>query len=227
MEVLDSVILAPAPPPSVPRPAGLPWHLRLVDFVSAYLPVLLMLVLALGTWWLVKNTPLPATEPAAAPQRHEPDYTMSDFTVQRFGKDGAMRVQIEGTTLRHYPDNDTLEVDDARIRAIGGAGQVTLATATQALSNGDGSELQLRGHAKVVRNTGASGGEAIEFSGEFLHAFLNTEQLRSHLPVTVKRGASVVRADAMEYDNLTQVVTLKGRTRASFAPRGAARAAAP
>jgi len=222
MEVLDSVILAPppSPPPADPRPSGLPWHLRLVDIVTAYLPVLLMLALALGTWWLVKSTPQPEADRPEAPPRHEPDYTMQRFTVQRFAKDGAMRLQIEGTTLRHYPDDDTIEVDDARIRAIGNGGTVTLATAARARANGDGSEVQLLGQAKVVREAAEA---PIEFSGEFLHAFLTTERLRSHLPVTVRRGASEVRADGMEYDNLTQVVTLKGHTRASFASPGAKR----
>src|SRR4051812_39921886 len=35
-----------------------PWHIRLFDTISAYLPLLLMAALAMGTWWLVKNTPL-------------------------------------------------------------------------------------------------------------------------------------------------------------------------
>jgi lipopolysaccharide export system protein LptC len=70
--------------------------------------------------------------------------------------------------------------------------------------------------------------EAIEFRGEFLHALQNTEQLRSHLPVTVLRGSSQVVADAMEYDNLARVLQLKGRIRAVFAaPASAPVAKAP
>ena len=75
--------------------------------------------------------------------------------------------------------------------------------------------------ALVVREAVASD-EAIEFRGEFLHAFLSTERVRSHLPVTVKRGATEVRADGMEYDNLARVVELKGRMVAVFAPPRAA-----
>ena len=61
----------------------------------------------------------PTFEPprAAAPPRHEPDYVMTGFVVQRFAADGTLRTQIEGDTLRHYPDDDTLEIDVARIRA--------------------------------------------------------------------------------------------------------------
>lgn len=209
------VLVPAAPPASAPRRARLPWHLRLIEGVTAYLPVLLMLLLALGTWWLVKNTPVPEDEQPAPPPRHEPDYTMSDFSVQRFGADGAMRVQIEGQRMRHYPDSDTLEIDAPRIRAIGPAGQVTVASARRALANGDGSEVQLIGQAEVVREASAKQ-QAIEFRSEFLHAFLDTERVRSHLPVVVRQGASEMRADGVEYDHLARVVDLKGRVRATF-----------
>ena len=51
------------------------------DFVGAYLPLLLMGLLALGTWWLVKNTPRLEAPQKAAAVRREPDYTMRDFAV--------------------------------------------------------------------------------------------------------------------------------------------------
>ena len=75
----------------------------------------------------------------------------------------------------------------------------------RALANGDGSEVQLLGDAHVVRPANGKE-EQIEFRGEFLHAFRNVERVRSHLPVVVTQGASVVRADGMEYDNLARVV---------------------
>ena len=206
--------MALAPPVAQVERQRLPWTSRVVDTVSTYLPLLLMAVLALGTWWLVKNTPLLDNERLIAPPRHEPDYTMRQFTVQRFAAAGALRVQIEGDELRHYPDTDTLEIDNPRIRATGADGRITLATAKRALSNGDGSEVQLSGGARVVREARDDNDEALEFRGEFLHAFLATERVRSHLPVTVTQGATEIRADGMSYDNLSHVVEFKGRVRA-------------
>ena len=206
------------------RPAGLPGHLRALEFVSAYLPLLLMALLALGTWWLVKNTPPSDLDRVPAPPRHEADYTMNKFMVQRFAPDGTMRAQIEGEVLRHYPDTDTLEIDAPRIRSIARDGRVTLASARRALSNGDASEIQLFDGAKVVREA-APGKEPIEFRSDFLHAFLLTERVVSHLPVIVVWGASELRADGMEYDNLSQVVVLKGRNRAVMMPPGSGKPA--
>jgi len=189
--------------------------MRLVDLVSAYLPLLMMAVLASGTWWLVRNAPSVDVPREAAPLRHEADYTMTSFVVQRFGSDGVLRTQIEGDRLRHFPDDDTLEIDQARIRAIGNDGVVTVANARRALANGDGSEVQLLGDARVVRPAHGKE-EQVEFQSEFLHAFRNVERLRSHLPVVVTQGRSVVHAEGMEYDNLARVVDLKGRTSATF-----------
>ena len=199
------------------RATMVPWRVRLFEAVSAYLPLLLMAVLALGTWWLVKNTPLFESERAVVPLRHEPDYTMSTFMVQRFATDGAMRVQIEGDVMRHYPDTDTLEIDNPRIRALAPDGRVTVATARSALANGDGSEVQLSGGAHVVREA-VEKVDAIDFRGEFLHYFVNIERVQSHLPVTVKQGRTEIAADAFSYDNLTRGVEFKGRVRAVFAP---------
>ena len=215
----DASVLAPAAPR--PRSSDTPrlaWHLRLVETLSAYLPLLLMALLALATWWLVKNTPLPDIDRASAPLRHEPDYAMANFMVQRFAADGTLRAQIEGDALRHYPDTDTLEVDNARIRHIAVDGHVTIATARRALANGDATEVQLQGGAHVVREALGADEEPIDFRGEFLHAFLATERVRSHLPVTVTRGGAEIRADAMEYDNLERVVQLKGHVQATFPP---------
>ena len=197
--------------------ARVPWRVRLLDAVATYLPLLLMGLLALGSWWLVKNTPLTEAPPPAAAPRHLADYQMSDFVVQRFGADGALQMQIEGRHMKHFADTDTLEIDAAHIRSIAADGRVTVAKSRRALANADGSEVQLLGSAHVVRE--ALGGDvATEFRSEFLHFFRASERVRSHLPVTVTRGASEFRADALEYDNLARVIELKGRVRAVFMP---------
>ena len=210
-----------------PRAQGLPveaWAARLRRLFVSYLPLLVMGLLALGTWWLVENTPVPAGPGTVAPLRHEPDYTMRQFTVLRFARDGSLRTKIEGDVAHHYPDTDTLEVENPRIRAVAPDGSVTLASARRALVNGDGSEAQLLDSAHVIREATATE-EAIDFRSEFLHVFVNTERVRSHVPVRVRQGTTDVQASAMEYDNLARVIDLKGRMRGVFAAppaRGAA-----
>jgi lipopolysaccharide export system protein LptC len=205
--------------PAVSQMAKQPWHWRVLGFLSAYLPLLIVALLALGSWWLVQRAPSAGGSSEAAPLRHEPDYEMHRFSVQRFASEGALRAQIEGDDLRHYPDTDTVEIDNVRMRSIGVDGRVTIATAKRAISNGAGTEVQLLGNAQVVSEAAPGDNEPITFRSDFLHAFLDTERVRTHLPVTVVKGAMQVNTQGMDYSHLDRVVNFSGRTRAVFPPR--------
>jgi lipopolysaccharide export system protein LptC len=208
--------LGPVPQQGPSPRAPQPWHQRLRELLATYLPLLLMGVLALGTWWLVKNTPPADAPPASALPREEPDYTMERFVIERFDKDGRLKLRLQGERLRHFAATDIIEVDDARVRAVAADGRLTLAQARRAVANGDGSEVQLIGDARV--DSSGPRGEPILFRGEFLHAFLATEQLRSHLPVVVQREGSEFRAGAMQYDHLSGKLQLDGKMRALLQP---------
>jgi lipopolysaccharide export system protein LptC len=201
-----------------------PWHHRLREGLASYLPLLLMLLLALATWWLAKNSPQAAAPTAAGPQRTEPDYTMSGFALERFDTAGKLKLRIEGAQMRHFPATDRIEIEDVRIRAIAADGRVTLAHARRALSNGDGSEVQLMGGAEVTSEDPQ--GAPLVMQSEFLHAFLVAERVRSHLPVMVLQGRNELRAAGMDYQHAVQRLDLKGPTRATLAPRAAGGTAA-
>ena len=202
----------PQNPPPRPRQ---PFWWRVGQFVSAYLPLILMALLALATWWLVSNTPRPDEPREAAPLRHEPDYTMRGFTLQRFSANGALRVQVQGERMRHYPDTDTMEIDQPTIRATAPDGSITIARARLAVSNGDATQVQLQGGARVRREATAAA-QAIEFESEFLQAFLDTERVESHLPVLLRQGTSELRVASIEYDHLSRTAKLGGPLRAKF-----------
>ena len=106
-----------------------------------------------------------------------------------------------------------------------------MATGNRAYTNGDASEVQLTGNARVLREAwrDASGKEfpRLEFRGEFLHAFLNEDRVTSHKPVVLTRGLDQFTGDTFDYDNLGQVANLKGRVRGVLVPRAAPSAATP
>ena len=220
---LPEVPLSLGPAAAAPQPfRRLPWHLRLRDALSTYLPLLLMALLALGTWWLVKHTPARVAPVAPTEVLREPDYVMQQFAIERFDRAGHLRVRVDGDRLRHFPDTDRYEVDGARIRAVGADGRLTLARAERALANGDISDVQLLGGAQV---TGTStNGLPLEIRSEFLQADLVHERVQTHLPVQVTEGANVLQAGALSYDHGRRLLELSGRIKASLvATKGAAR----
>jgi lipopolysaccharide export system protein LptC len=218
-----AVTLGPLGPSSGERRRA-PWGARLRDGLSTYLPLLLMAALAGGTWWLVKHTPQVEGSATARPVRHEPDYTMRNFTLTRFAPDGRFAARIEGDILRHFPDTDRLEIDGVRIESVAPDGRITHASARNALSNADASEVQLIGSAHVVSQLGPD--DEVEIDGEFLHAFVRFERLRSHLPVQVRRGGMVTRAAGLDYDHLNSELRLDGPVHTTLQPSRAPKRAA-
>ena len=216
---LPEVEVSLGAPPPARRRLGLRGRAR--ELLGAYLPLLLMTLLALGTWWLVKNTPRLVIGGDTPPLRHDPDYEMRDFAITRFAVDGRATVRIEGSLLRHYPDTDRIEIESARMQSNSPDGRVTRANAARALANGDGSEWQLSGGARVIAEMPA--GPPLQLESEFLHVFVPTERIRSHLPVTVRQGNDEIRAGGIDADNLAQQLRLEPPVRGSFSPRATQR----
>lgn len=196
------------------------------DQLSAWLPALLMVVFALGTWWLVRSAPRIADATGDAPVSAEPDYFMRDFSVRTFEPDGRLKAELTGVEGRHFPANDTLEVTQPRMRSYDAEGHPTVATARRGISNADGSEIQLHGDARVVREPLVKpGGEAtprLEFRGEFLHAFVDENRVSSNQPVELRRGNDVFTGDVFDYSDDSGVANLQGRVRGTLLPKSQA-----
>ena len=193
------------------------------DRLAIYLPTILMGVVALGTYWLARNTPTLGPAEVQRAASDEPDYFMRRFSVKTFDATGRLKSEVFGAEARHYPSTDTLEIDQPRIFSFNLRGETTVATARRALSNADGSEVQLMGDAVVTREavTGPNGSERqkLELRGDFLHAFFDTERVTSNQPVVMTRGGDRFTADSLDYDNLDKVMDLRGRVRGLLVPR--------
>lgn len=196
---------------------------RAWDRVSIYLPLVLMALLALGTYWLVRNSPILAAPSEAQSAKSEIDYFMRQFTIKSFDEAGFLRSEVSGVEARHYVATDILEIDQPRIRSVGEKNRLTVSTGNRALSNGDGSEVQLLGNARVVREAvqGTDGNvlPRMEFAGEFLHAFVKEERVKSHKPVILIRGTDQFAGDTLNYNNITGIAELNGRVKAVLLPR--------
>jgi len=197
---------------------------RAWDRLSIYLPIMLMGLLALGTYWLARSTPSAPKAAAARAPTHEADYFLRGFSVKSFDPAGRLKSELNGVEAHHFPDTDTTEITQPRLRSYNEKGGLTLATANRAITNADGSEVQLFGNAVVTREADNSTGKLqpkMEVRSEFLHIFANTEKLKTNKPVTLTRGDDVFEGDSLDYDNLDRVLQLNGRVKGTIQPQPA------
>jgi lipopolysaccharide export system protein LptC len=195
---------------------------RWVERLSIYLPVLLMALLAMGSYWLLRATPEAPVPAAARAVTHHPDDVMRHFSVRTYGPDGVLRAEVFGEEARHYPDDGSTEIDTARILNHHTENGVLVATAQRVWTDAERSVYELTGNAVVVRDatTLASGRrlERLEFHGEHLRALVQDKRLVSDQPVRLLRGTHVVTADRLDYSDPERVAVLTGRVRAHFPP---------
>lgn len=193
------------------------------DRLSIYLPVLLMLLLALASYWLLRATPEPEEPGPQAEVSHDPDYFMHRFSVKVFEPGGALKTELYGSEARHYPDDGRLVVDQARIRSFGLQRQLSTATARQITSNEAGTVFELEGDAAVVRQAwqNAEGHPLprLEFHGQYLRVSTDPETVQSDRPVLLVREKDQITADSLDYQGDIRVAVLTGHVRAQFAPR--------
>jgi len=195
---------------------------RLWDRISIYLPIMLMGILALGSYWLVRSSPVYESAQTQRVPKHEADYFMRNFSVRTFEPNGRIRNQIFGVEAKHYPDTDILEIEQIRWTSQDGNGQQIAASADHALANSDVSEVQMMGRAivqrTVTRNGPAQPLAAMSLQGEFLHIFMDTGKIKSHKPVQLTSGSSQFTANNMEVDLFEQVLQMRGRVRGVLQP---------
>jgi lipopolysaccharide export system protein LptC len=224
-------------------PASLSFRVKhfFLGVLPMYGPLLLMGLLALGTWWLVQRTPVPeeARRPAAA--AHVPDYDMHGFSAWRFRPEGPLVSVIAGAALRHFPDTDTVEIDHLRARAVDAAGQRFQARANQGVADQKQSQIELRGDAQVVRLAPGDGSlQSIETAGremplsdqdlvmrgQVLVMNTQTHDVSSDEPVTVNDAQGWVRGGAMRYRDAGQIAWFTGGVHGQLVPQARAASAA-
>ena len=190
------------------------------DRLTLSLPLLVMLVLALGSWWLVRSMPDLWSAPRDKVVRKDPDYKLHAFVVKVFDGQGRLVREVLGDEGRHYPDTDELHIERVTFRAQTESGQKLNAVGNKGVATGDGERVTLLGDARAVREASRDL-PRIELRGEKIIALIKTEKLLSSDPVRITRGADVFTANSMDFDIQSGHYQLIGRVRGTLAPSNA------
>jgi lipopolysaccharide export system protein LptC len=188
-----------------------------MNLASARLfPLLLMLTLALLTFWLERLTQEEPAPPAA--RRHDPDFIIEGFTLTEFGASGKPVTTLSAAKMTHYPDDGSTELvapravqtrpDEPRLRLSADRGTLTQ----------DGNELLLYDNVQLVRDNPA-GAEESRLRSSFLHFVGPRSLVRTDREVEYTSPGRSLRARGMEYDNTTGQLVLHAQVRGTYEAR--------
>lgn len=188
-----------------------------IDRLVLVLPLLMVAMLALGSYWMVRSAPGVDTGELPRPPDDTPDYLIEGFTVQKFDANGRLSALLQGASAQRLPDAPWIEIQKFTFRSTDGQGQGKLASADQGLSNPDNNEFQLSGNARMVREAHPAGDyPRLEIRGDFLHVWTEPEKVESDRPVQIVHGKHRIRADSLQYDGTTRALQMDGRVQAIF-----------
>lgn len=193
---------------------------RLLDALSVYLPLIMLALLASGSWWLVRSVPTLNSPVANKPVRQDPDYRLGDFSVKSFNKDGQMTREISGGKAQHFPATEALHIEEIRIFAQNEKNDRMDAQAQKGIASDDGKQITLLGRAQAIQHQRASRPQ-IELQGERLIALPDEDKIVSDDPVRIIRGRDVFTANSMSFNSNTGEYALQGRVRGSLVPKTA------
>ena len=186
-----------------------------IDRLVLALPLLMVAVLALGSYWMVRSAPGVDTGELPRPPDDTPDYLIEGFTVQKFDSSGRLTALLKGASAQRLPDAPWIEIQKFTFLSTDAQGRVKRASADQGLSSQDNNEFQLSGHALMVREAHPAGDyPRLEIRGDFLHVWTEPEKVESDKPVQLVHGKHRIRADSLQYDGTTRTLQMDGRVQA-------------
>lgn len=191
--------------------------MNFIALVLKFLPMFLMGLLTLGTYWMVQmSTP---NLDAAKQKRHVPDYTMDKIVVTTLGPEGNTKFRVVGEKLIHYEDDASSEIDWPIARRFHETKPAITVRSDKGFMDGDMTILQLVGNATLTRPAQAAtatqaGAARMFMSSSRFTVLMNDDIVKTNQPVNLEQGLSIMTSqEGAIFDNVHQKLTMIGQVK--------------
>ena len=170
------------------------------------LPVVLLVLLVVATFWLDKAVRPPVTVEDDG-LRRDPDYMLEGLSVIRTDHDGAARYTLFAKKMLHYSDDNSTHLEQPRLINAAPGKPVVQIKADQGELPGSNDDVYLSGNVTLLRNAGNSWGKATMITSS-LHIIPDDDIAKTDRAVTITEGNTIINAVGMELDNRASVTRL-------------------
>lgn len=184
-----------------------------------WFPLTLLALLAILTFWIDKSVQPPQPKLDGS-SRHEPDYQVNNFTTTKTGPDGKPRYTLSATEMRHYPDNDSTELERPRFTMYGKLKADTQIQGQRGTVSSGGDDIDIMDDVKFVRSATREKGELTLWT-EFLHIRPSDETATTDKPVKIVQAPhTVIYANGMDFEKKDRLLTLTKRVNVHYEKPG-------
>jgi len=168
------------------------------------LPIILIILLALFTFWVDKAVRQPTKE-QEKDLRSNPDYVMEDFSAYSVDHISGAHQKLFAKRMQHYVANNTTYLEQPRLVNSKTGTPKMRVRADRANMSGD-EDIYLNGNVKVVRY--GEDGEETTMVTSSLHIIPDDDIAKTNKPVTIIQDNTIINAVGMEIDNGAQIIHL-------------------
>jgi lipopolysaccharide export system protein LptC len=185
------------------------------------LPLLMLaLVLALGSFWLLEIMRKSDQEAGPSVARVEPDYYVENFNFVRLSATGEAQYNISGKRMVHNPADDTHTVDLPVINSLSRERPPMTVRADRAWIEPDGSKVHLYDQVRLDRPKTPTS-DLFHMESDYLLVLPNEDIMRTDKPVRMTLGESHLDGTGMVANNATGELQLASQVHATLPPRTA------
>ena len=176
----------------------------MINSLPNKLPVILIILLTLFTFWVDKAVRQP-TRGEEKDLQSNPDYIMNDFSAYSVDHKNGAHQQLFAKKMLHYVANNTTYFEQPRLINSKTDTPEMRVRADRANMSGD-EDIYLNGNVKVVRY--GEGEKETTMITSFLHVQPDDDIAKTDKPVTIVQGNTIINAVGMEIDNSNQNIHL-------------------
>lgn len=191
-----------------------------LDRLIAWSPVLLLGAMAVLTYWLDAQVrpPQPKFDGSG---RHDTDLYIENFKAISLDAQGRVRQALIAKAARHYPDDDTTDLDSPRM-TFSDPGKPTFnINSDSAKVTGDRENIYFVGKVKGVRDasspTAKDGPSTI--ATEYLHVTPKDERVETDKAVTISDPRGIISGTGLQYDNKSKTIKLRSGVSGQMQPQ--------
>ena len=177
--------------------------------------LLILLVLAGLTQWLLNINETPGTMPSNA---HVPDYTMENFTITTMGTQGRPKHRLQAAFLAHYPDNNSSEFTSPHITIFSVGKAPWDIYGKRGWMSGSRELILLKGDV-VIENAQAPPRDRLRLVTKNLRVLTNEHYAETAQPVTITGQTVVTHATGMRVYLKDGRLQLLSKVRGIYAPK--------
>jgi lipopolysaccharide export system protein LptC len=184
------------------------------DRVARSMPLLLLLSLAILTFWLDQKVQQ-APDSGDPSLRHDPDFVIEGFSSTRMNPDGSRRYTLAAQKMVHYPDDMSTQLLGPDFVYFDRQRAPVKIKADTADISANGENAYFNGNVRLTREPYEDHPELL-LTTTYLHIIPDQDIAKTDKPATLTEGNSTVSAVGLEFDQQKETLKLLSQVKARY-----------